>query len=260
MTEKYTNLKTGLFVLVGVGVFLGSILIFGGARNFMRSYNHYNVKFRSTQGLSTGSVVSLSGMEAGNVESINFGDNSLVVAHLKIDRAYGQLITDKSLATIRTQGALGDKYIYINPGEASGKTIANDGVIPTETSPDLIEMITQGKGPDFSLVLDTLHEFNVLLNNINANGRSANLMDNLVGASHDVSHLMSEPSIRDSFARLKSILSKIDRGEGTLGALVNDATLYNRLVSLVGDEPRNKYLKPLLREAIKQNEKNEPPR
>jgi phospholipid/cholesterol/gamma-HCH transport system substrate-binding protein len=260
MTEKNLNLKTGLFVTFGIVLLLSSILLFGGARDLFRSYVFYQVEFRSTQGLSRGSVVSLSGMEVGHVTDISFSDKALLVARLRIDKTYSPLITTKSIATIRTQGALGDKFIYINPGETRGETIAPEGLIPTETTPDLIEMITQGKGPDFSLVLSTLHELNTLLNNLNSNGKSAQLMGSLVGASQNVSSLVNEPSLHESFDHLKSILSKVDRGQGTLGALINDSTLYNRLVSLVGDEPRNRYLKPLLREAIKQNEKQDSPR
>lgn len=80
-------------------------------------------------------------------------------------------------------------------------------------------------------------------------------MENIVSASQNIGALAKDPNISASFKHLKNVLYKIDSSEGTLGLLINDATLHDRLVGLLGDAPRNKYLKPLLREAIKQNEK-----
>jgi phospholipid/cholesterol/gamma-HCH transport system substrate-binding protein len=257
MNEANLRLKTGLFVVIGIAVLLVSIVIFGGGRKFFRSYNLYSVEFKSTQGLARGSIVSLSGIEVGNIGEITINEKSALVAQIKIDKEYAELITDQAQATIRTQGALGDKYIYVTPGEVKGHVIPPGGVIPSETEPDLIDLITQGKGPDFSVIFNTVRELNTLLNNLNANGASANLIPNFIVATQSLNKIMTDPAIHDSFFKLSSILNKIDRGDGTLGELVNDSTLYNRLVSLMGDEPRNKYLKPLIREAIKQNEKSE---
>ncbi|MNY55717.1 hypothetical protein D3C86_1917210 [compost metagenome] len=60
--------------------------------------------------------------------------------------------------------------------------------------------------------------------------------------------------LRDSIQRLDSILSKIDRGEGTLGALINDPTLHNQLRSMLGGSPRKNHMKSLIRTSIEQAE------
>jgi phospholipid/cholesterol/gamma-HCH transport system substrate-binding protein len=201
-----------------------------------------------------GSLVSIAGMPVGNVHRIEFSPDKQLVAVLNIDKNFQQLLTNDSIASIRTQGALGDKYIYITPGSSSGEVIADNEFIKSETQPDLIDLIS-GKGPDVTVVAEILKELNQLLHNLNSGGKSALLMENLVIASQDVSKLMNEPNIKESLLHLRNILKRIDKGEGTLGQLVNDSTLHDKLVGLLGDSPRNKYLKPLLREAIKENEK-----
>ncbi|OFZ20288.1 MAG: hypothetical protein A2Z20_12790 [Bdellovibrionales bacterium RBG_16_40_8] len=255
MNEPNLNTRTGLFVVIGVTLLLLSILFFGGERVFLSSFQQYKVKFRSIQGLAAGSLVSLSGVDVGSVKQINFDDNFDLVATLNVETRYAKLINDKSVASIRTQGALGDKYIYILTGPSSSEQLKAGDFIKIDTQPDLLDIIS-GKAADLSVIVTTIQELNSLLHNLNGDGKSALLMESLVNAGQNISRLTNEPGIRESFIHLRNVLKKIDSGHGTLGRLVNDTTLHERLVDLLGDVPRNRYLKPLLREAIKENEKS----
>ena len=51
-------------------------------------------------------------------------------------------------------------------------------------------------------------------------------------------------------------MAALDNGQGTLGALINDPSLHNRISAFMGEAPRNRFLKPLIRESIQTNEKN----
>lgn len=253
MTEANSQARSGLFVFLGILLFLTSIIFLGGDRAFLKNYVPYKVKLKSSQGLAEGSVVSISGVPAGNVQSIHFGESTEIVIEINIEKKMSHLITDQALASVRTQGALGDKYIYIHPGPSTGRVLQPNEFILADSQPDLIDMIS-GKASDLSVFLDVMRELNQLLQNLNANGKSALLMENIVEASQNISKLVNEPSVRGSFSHLRSILRKVDDGNGTLGQLVNDSALHERLMGILGDTPRNKYLKPLLREAIRQNE------
>lgn len=253
MSEQPSYLKTGISVSVGIILLLASILFFGGDRSFFKSYVQYKIKFDSTQGLNIGSVVSLSGMEAGNITEISFDKDNRLLVDIKVEKKFSNLITNMTRASIRTQGALGDKYIYLETTEIGGTELSPLGEIQVDHKPDLIDMLS-GKGAEFSSFQNILAELSVLLKNLNANGHSAELMQNAVTSSQSMSKLLADPNIKASFAHLKSILRKIDDGQGTMGQLVNDPTLHEHLVRLLGESPRNSYLKPLLREAIKQNE------
>ena len=254
MNDDSSKIKTGILVLTGVALFLVSILFIGGDRAFFKKYVSYKVKFKSTQGLAAGSVVSLSGIEVGNVKSITFDENASLIAMLNVDEDFASRLSTNTIASIRTQGALGDKYVYLVTGLTPGEPLKPNDFITTDPEPDFFDMIS-GKANDLSVFVETLRELNHLLHNLNADGKSAQLMTSIVSASQNIGALAKDPNIRGSFNHLKNVLQKIDNGDGTLGMLVNDATLHNRLVKLLGDVPRNQYLKPLLREAIKQNEK-----
>lgn len=266
MTEPGTEIKTGVFVLIGVAIIMLTIFILGSDQGLLKSYKQFHVKFPSTQGLAEGSVVSLSGMSIGNVDRIEFEgsvsssetatETRALIAHINIESKYVELITQGSRASIRTQGALGDRYIFINPGAKTASPLPVGSLIQTEKSSDFLEVMAEQAG-DLSSFTDLAKNLSLLVHSLNEEQRSALLVNNVSSASHNLSQLLADPNFKGTFLHFKNIMKKIDNNEGTLGALVNDPALYEKLVNLLGEEPRNKYLKPLIREAIRQNEKKD---
>jgi phospholipid/cholesterol/gamma-HCH transport system substrate-binding protein len=253
MSEKNVIMRVGLFVLAGLIVLVGSILLFSGSENALAKKYQLKAKFTSTQGLANGSVVSLAGVTIGNIVDIQFDDQLNLIATLNILEKFKNRITDKSLASIRTQGALGDKYIYITPSSENGKILEENEILATDTKPDFLDSLTQ-KATDISIV-ETVNELNLLLQSLNAKDRLPVLLESLTNTSKNITQLSNDSNLTESFVHLRSVLKKLDKGEGTLGLLINDSALHDRLMAILGETPRNKYLKPLIRDAIKQNEK-----
>ena len=94
-------------------------------------------------------------------------------------------------------------------------------------------------------------------------------MSNLVDSSQSLQEMLNETKamvldirtnlpknseLRKSVESLSSILKKVDTGSGSLGALINDPALHNRLKALLGGSPRNRHLKTLIRETIQKSE------
>ena len=70
-------------------------------------------------------------------------------------------------------------------------------------------------------------------------------------ATHNIYNMFSESKsqeVSQILKRLNSILTKLDEGEGTAGALINNKNLYNRILSLLGQRPYHKYLPTLVEE------------
>ena len=61
--------------------------------------------------------------------------------------------------------------------------------------------------------------------------------------------------IKTALIKLNSILEKVDRGDGTLGALINDPVLHQQLKSLLGANQKSQGFKNLIRSSIEQTEK-----
>lgn len=265
-----TQLKVGIFLTVGILFILGSIFFLGADKAVFTTYVRVHAHFTQVQGLSSGSLVSLSGVTVGNVERITFlpEKNSLDVT-LKIDKTFIDRVREGSQVEIRTQGALGDKYVFITPGDPRGPSIKDGDILEVAKGSDIIEIISE-RGSEAGKVFDIINELQKITLAINADNRLARIMSHMENASTNLSQTseatqrfmvqMNNHATGDklgkSIEKLDAILTKIDRGEGTLGALINDPSLHNQLKSMLGASSRKSHVKSLLRTSIEQESKD----
>lgn len=274
--EKFSRrleYKVGLFVGLGLIAVLVSILLLGGNRIVFTRYANFSTPFTEVQGLFPGSVVSLAGLPVGNVSEITFSteDNQLRVNYI-VDAKFAGKITEGTKAEIRTQGALGDKYIYLTPGKIGGELIAEGGLIPPDASGDLFSMLTD-KEDGIGNVVTLIKELQILIASLNKDNTIGKTLTNLGQASSQMNSTLSELDglIRDirgskddrklqkAVQSLANVMEKIDNGQGSLGALINDPSLHQKLKAFVGSSPRNTYLKNVIRETIQKSDANRAP-
>src|SRR5437867_10306638 len=133
----WTELRVGLFVLVGLSVLAADIFYVTGSQILGPKYR-LTTYLPEVSGLANGAVVRVDGVEVGNVESIRFlprtqgkamDRNKNIEVVIRIDRRYqGDILTD-SVASLRTEGLLGNRYVTISRG-ITGAPIPDAGVIP----------------------------------------------------------------------------------------------------------------------------------
>lgn len=254
------EIKVGIFTAVGLVLFFLSVILLGGDKFFLKKTYELKVRLAQVQGLGRGSVVSVVGVPVGNVSEITFVPGSTdVQVHMNIEYAMRERITEGSKASVKTQGALGDKYIYIEPGPPDAPALKDGAILETDRTPDLLDLIAS-KGAEFGQIIEVIKEVRTLFANMNSDGKSAKLMSNLVTTTENLSSFLVEG--RETFRLLRteaigpmaSVMKKVDKGQGTLGALINDPSLHNRISGFFGEAPRNKFLKPLIRDSIQTNE------
>ena len=140
MKKYHHETVAGLFVLVGlicVGyltVKLGNVHLWGSD-----SYPLY-ARFNSVSGLRIGNSIEMLGLEIGEIADFSMDqEKSVVVAELRIRKPIK--VFDDAIASIKTAGLIGDKYVSIDPGGA-GELLKPGGTITqTESPPDLGELI-----------------------------------------------------------------------------------------------------------------------
>ncbi len=140
MERTRVNVAVGIFVVVGI-LALGYLSIKLGRVSFLGSTGYVvTVDFPGTGGLKAGSAVEIAGVEIGRVESIALVDYQARVT-LRIQG--GVKLQDDAIASIKTKGLIGEKYVRISPG-ASDKLIAAGGKIREVEAPvDLEELISK---------------------------------------------------------------------------------------------------------------------
>ncbi|MBO9665258.1 MAG: MCE family protein [Bdellovibrio sp.] len=260
-----TQLKVGIFLAVGIVFILGSIFFIGADKSIFRSYTKLHAHFDQVQGLAEGSVVSLSGITVGNVQAITFvpEKNTLDVT-MKIDEKYLNRIREGSQVEIRTQGALGDKFVFIIPGDPKNPAVKDGDYLEVARATDLIGVISE-RGGEAGKIFDIINELYKITHAMNENNRLGKIMVNFETASTNlaqtskdaqkvVSDLSSNGKLTSAVTKLDSVMGKLDRGEGTLGALINDPSVHNQLKAMLGGSPRKNHVKSLLRTSIEKEE------
>lgn len=244
-TKKTTIVSVGLFITFGLIAAMVSIFFIGERSALFEDQYILKARFSEVSGLRSGSVVQLAGLRVGFVEEVQFpqndGEAGLNVL-LSIDQKYQNRIRENSVAMIQTQGLLGDKYVYITPGGGDFSPLQDGDLLQTEEKSEWTSLAEEG-----SLTLQSIRKaadglkqaLDILADDPANKDRVTRILANLEGGSRS----------------LKAILAAIERGDGTIGALIKDPALYNDMRTLMGRANRSKLLKKLIRATIEEQEK-----
>lgn len=267
-SQGSTQLKVGIYLAIGIVAILGSIFFLGADKALFKSYVKIHAHFDQVQGLAVGSIVSLSGVTVGNVKSITFlSDENKLDVTMKVDAKFVHRIRQQSEVEIRTQGALGDKFVFIFPGDPRMPEAKEGDILNVAKPTDLIGVISE-RGGEAGRIFDVVNELYKISKTINDENRLGRIMNNfdlasshLAQASKDAHKMMdlvnsghSGEKLQHSIEKLDSILTKIDKGEGTLGLLINDPSVHNQLKGYLGGTQRKNHVKTLLRTSIEKEE------
>jgi phospholipid/cholesterol/gamma-HCH transport system substrate-binding protein len=197
----WSELRVGLFVLVGLLVLAVGIFYVTGAGFFGPKYR-IKTYLPEVSGLSTGAPVRLDGVEIGNVDQIRLVPREPgkapermhnIEVGMRIDRKYQNDILTDSAASLVTEGLLGNRYVTITRGY-TGVPLKEGQAVPGTEEKAIKEVVE----------------------------RSADVLSNLQALSDNI----------------EDLVQGVQRGRGTLGKLLTDEQVYNHLNSLLvkGDQ------------------------
>lgn len=252
------ELKVGLFVTLGLGLILLSILVLGSTEGLLTRKSHYYSRFQSVDGLVSGAKVFLGGIQVGTVDGIAFDEPTRTIrVNFNVKKDATNLLRSDSSAEIATQGVLGDKYVSVLAGSADKPVLEPDSEVPNRPSQGFSQFLS--KSDALVANLDSLVKtLDRVMKNFEANNRSeiffkglAETSRNLSSVTNKLDHEFEDLRIRKITRHLEGILEKINNGTGTLGALVNDPSLYDDAKKLVGETNRNRIVRNLVRQTLK---------
>lgn len=145
MKQERYEIQAGLFVIAGLLVLAGVIWLLGKERQVFTTKLPYHVYFTDVKGLAKGAPVRLGGITVGQVHDIGFTpslEDPRIKVTLMLNEGSLDRIREDSVATLETQGLLGDQYVTIEPG-IKGKQIMASGVIQSREGGNITETITQ---------------------------------------------------------------------------------------------------------------------
>jgi phospholipid/cholesterol/gamma-HCH transport system substrate-binding protein len=138
--ERRGNIAVGIFLVLGI-LALGYLSVKLGRVSFLGNAGYVvTVDFPSVGGLKAGSSVEIAGVEIGRVESIKLADYQARVV-LRLQK--GVKLQEDSIASIKTKGLIGEKFVRISPG-GSDKIIPPNGRIREVEAPvDFEELLSK---------------------------------------------------------------------------------------------------------------------
>ncbi|MHB8174472.1 MAG: outer membrane lipid asymmetry maintenance protein MlaD [Nitrospirota bacterium] len=138
MRKDRLEILVGVFVLVGLialaflSIKLGKLEVIGNAGYDIQA------EFSNIGGLKTGAEVEIAGVEVGRVTNISLKDYQALV---RMRMKPGVKISDDSVASIKTKGLIGEKYVSVSPGGSSKMLVAGATLRDTESAIDFESLI-----------------------------------------------------------------------------------------------------------------------
>ena len=141
--QKYSKETiVGVFVLVGLAcigymtVKLGDVGLFGDDTYSLAA------RFSKVTGLRSGSIVNMLGLEIGRVGKLTMDqEKQQALVELRIQK--GVKIYDDAIASIKTEGIIGDRYVSIDAGGGGTLLKAGDAIVETEAPADLMDLVSK---------------------------------------------------------------------------------------------------------------------
>jgi phospholipid/cholesterol/gamma-HCH transport system substrate-binding protein len=186
--------RLGAFIVATLGVLAAGVFVIGSKEYLFRPTYELKTQFSNVAGLAVGADVQVGGVPSGTVRSIELphkpGDK--VIVGMDLQPSTHEIIKRDSVASIETEGILGNQYLAISFGSAGQADVKNGDILQSEPPLEMADLLTKTNS-----ILDS----------------SQQAIQNTTLAT----------------AHLNSVSAKIDSGKGTAGALINDKQLYNNM-------------------------------
>jgi phospholipid/cholesterol/gamma-HCH transport system substrate-binding protein len=140
MYGKKTEISVGIFMIAGIAclvylsIRLGSVDLFGSDTYVV------SAKFGSIEGLEVAASVEIAGVPVGKVKKITLEENEALV---EMEIKKGTRISDDTIASIRTKGIIGDKFIKLSPGGSEDLLGDKGALMDTESAISLEELVSK---------------------------------------------------------------------------------------------------------------------
>ena len=137
MKKLNIQLATGIFVMIGIAAFTYLAVNIGGVRFTEQPGYTLHARFSNISGLQAGAIIEAAGVRIGTVSAIEFDPATYeAIVSLRVNQ-------EDAIASIRTQGIIGEKFVKISPG--GFEELLTDGaeIYETESAVSLEELVSK---------------------------------------------------------------------------------------------------------------------
>jgi phospholipid/cholesterol/gamma-HCH transport system substrate-binding protein len=230
--DKGSNWKLGMFVIVGIVLFIITIYFVGKQQNLFGDTFHLKSKFKTVSGLKVGNNVRFSGINVGTVSEIEIVNDSTVMVVLLMEADVQKYIKKDAIANIGSDGLMGDKVVTISPGQASNKTVKDNDLIKSKAPVEMEDLMKSVKTSvdNAGLITGELAKFTSSMNN--GDGTLSRLMNDKALAN---SLNKTVGSLETSSTEFSKFTKSMNNSNGALSKLVSDEQFAAKLDSTMSN-------------------------
>jgi phospholipid/cholesterol/gamma-HCH transport system substrate-binding protein len=258
MSSSTFKLRLGLFVTGGFILLLVGIFLIGRQKNLFNPVFKLTTTFYNVSGLRVGNNVRFSGINIGTVDNIKIINDSTIQVGMIIKMDVQPFVKTDCLATIGSEGIIGDRVLIILQGSANAQPVTNgqtllssepvelDAIVAslqisatnaevvTKQLAEIMTNVNQGNGTIGRLIQDSTIAENIsdiIINfkdiSIGAEEKLAIIMNNL---NTNIDSIMANFNLTAAntvmtSGQMNTIMTRINEGDGTLGLLIRDTAM-----------------------------------
>jgi phospholipid/cholesterol/gamma-HCH transport system substrate-binding protein len=136
--------KLGMFVIIGLVLFIGTIYFVGKQKNLFGNTFRLKAQFKTVSGLKEGNNVRFSGINVGTVDQIELITDTSVMVDLVIRKSVQQFIKTDAIASIGSDGLMGDKVLTISPGTGSNP-VSDNAILASKSAVEMADIMSSLK-------------------------------------------------------------------------------------------------------------------
>ena len=202
LDKEKTQIKVGMFVFAGLLLAMYAIFMIGGEKQLFEPQYKLITSFKDISGLRIGAPVQLAGLKVGFVDKIRFSTELTkkdIELTLRVNKKFQDRIRSDSVATINTQGLLGDKFVYISVGSENEPILNNGDVLEGKETASIYNLAEKG-----GEIMEDVKE---------ASKSARKFFEDMYLGKEDV---------RAMLRSMKNIINEMEKGEGLIHAMVYD--------------------------------------
>jgi phospholipid/cholesterol/gamma-HCH transport system substrate-binding protein len=142
MKKMNVNFIVGLFMLFGIASMAYLSVTIAGVSGYSDDNYQLVARFDSTSGLKEGAYIEIAGVKVGKVTNIKLDTETFESVALFVFESE-VILSEDTIASIRTAGIIGDKFVKISPGASDDLLLSGDEIIETEPSISIEELISK---------------------------------------------------------------------------------------------------------------------
>lgn len=237
--KKTTNekLKLGIFVVIGLLLFVTAIYLIGQRKNMFVKTFTISANFNNVNGLLQGNNVRYSGINVGTVKRINMINDSTINVIMAIDEKMVKHIKKDAIATIGTDGLVGNMLINIVPGNSNATTISQGDIIESYSKIGTDDMLNTLNVTNENAALLTAKLLDITNSITNGKGTLGMLINDSITAKnihHTINNLkLTSKEANKTIKEINNLVSSINLDQSVAGTLLKDTVETQKVKQII---------------------------